>query len=57
VSLRSDRRTGAVDDLLRQGQRLPVARTFEQVQADALWARQRGIHIPSAVISWIKLSD
>ena len=48
---------GAVDDLRRHGMTLPVARTFEQVQSDVNWARQRSIHIPSAVISWIKLGD
>ena len=48
---------GAADDLRRHGQVLPVARTYKQVQADSDWARQRGIHIPSAVISWIKLGD
>jgi predicted RNase H-like HicB family nuclease len=47
----------ALDDLRRQGQSLPVARSYEQVQADVDWARRRGIHISSAVISWIKLSD
>lgn len=48
---------GAADDLRRQGRSLPVARSYEQVQADSGWARQRGIHVPSAVISWIKLGD
>ena len=48
---------GVVDVLRRHGQALPTARSYAQVHADVTWARQRGIHISSAVISWIKLSD
>lgn len=44
-----------VRDLRRRGWMLPVARSYEQVQADVEWARHRGIHISSAVISWIQL--
>lgn len=48
---------GAADCLRRQGRSLPAARTYEEVHADVGWARQRGIHISTAVISWIKLRD
>jgi predicted RNase H-like HicB family nuclease len=48
---------GAADILRQQGRALPAPRSYLQVQADVAWARQRGIHISSAVISWIKLGS
>jgi hypothetical protein len=47
--------TSLVAELQHQGMSVPNARSYEQVRDDAAWATERGIDLPKAVISLVKL--